>query len=111
VPLQCDVGKIAPAAVVVVAVGEVDRAKAVRASRVDISAAVEEEIDEADVAGHHRPVNRQTAALVGGFCERGIGLDHGADAIGVARFDGVGDCGALRRHVVTLEQPGLQHGE
>ena len=53
----------------IVAVGQLDRPGAVRASRVDVGAARQQFLDDRNLPRHHRPVNRLVRARIAGTKE------------------------------------------
>ena len=57
---------IAPAAKAVVAIGELNRLRAIRPPRVDVRAAPQQQVDHVELACHGRPVDRLVAAFIAG---------------------------------------------
>ena len=69
-------GHIAPAAKVVIAVGELDRARAIGAPGVDVRAAGQQFVDDVDLPRHHRPVDGLIGPRVAGVQQLGRGVEQ-----------------------------------
>ena len=67
---------VAPAAIEVVAVGQMNRLRAVHAPRVDIGAALQQLVDRLDLPRHRRPVDWLTGSAVALREERGLGIEQ-----------------------------------
>ena len=94
---RCDVTRhVTPAAIVIVAVGELDRPRAILPSRVDVGATGEQLVDDVDLPRHHRPMNRLIGSSVAGMQKLGRGIQQALDLFNVAFPDRRGHGFALR---------------
>ncbi len=96
---------IAPAAKEVVAVGQLDGMGAILTARVDVRAAAQQVVDDVDLPGHDRPVNRLTGSAVSGVQELGRFVEQRPHLFRIAFADRRRDGFSLRRGVVKARIP------
>src|SRR5688572_24822121 len=91
---------IAPTAEMVIAIGQLNGAGAVKTFGVDIGTASKERIDEIELASHRGPMNGLVTPRVPGVKEGGMFIDQFQDACNVSSTSGRSDSFALRRSVL-----------
>ncbi len=57
-------GHVAPAAITIVATGELNRTRAIRTFRVDVGASLKQPVDEIELPCHRGPMNRLIASAI-----------------------------------------------
>ncbi len=84
-------GDVAPAAIVIVAVVEMDGFGAIGAGGVNVRPGGEEEIDGGDLARHYREVDGLVAAFVAAMEEFGMGGEEGLGFVEIAIAESAAD--------------------
>src|SRR5262245_19191966 len=91
---------VAPTAIVVVSIRELNWACLVLASRVEIGSAREQFVDQIELPGHHGPMNRLIGTLIADMQEFGRGIEQRTHTREVTLADGPGDRLAPGRYAV-----------
>jgi hypothetical protein len=89
-------GHIAPASIGIVAVSELNRARTIPSSRIDVSAARKQLVDDGEPPRHRCPVNRLIASGIAGMQQVGRYVEDRLRTGDVAVANGGGD-GLARR--------------
>lgn len=111
VPLQRRRRQVAPAAVMIVSVGEMKRPDAVGSRGVDVGAAFQKIVDHLDLPRHHRPVDRLAATLVRRVDQLGALVEQGTHVSRVAGLDRGGDGCAFGDNTVAFLEPRFKKGD
>ncbi len=96
---------VAPTAIVVVSIRELNRACPVLASGVDIGSTREQFVDQIELPGHHGPVDRLIGTLIAEVQEFGRGIEQRTYTGQVTVADGPGDHLTPGRYAVEVLEP------